>query len=431
MQKKITSSLVIAAYCLNSLPIFAGPLAPFSSGVASGSTEIAWGAGLPSARFNSSSLGEKEENVRKISRMLEQSQKVAEKNGWGEPGEQKRSNRVSRDTDNYACVNLLNDFPHEGSPKTIISYFGERKLDSQRTLLQAKKSSKEVSSCFATSDIGTLSVEMSRSEIYKKITAYLQKFDFGKKIELKDLDRGASYSYVRFFPDFDTHADANVVESLESCDKMICAEYGETDLDYSNFLKRAHTLQALSYPILFSSLNTNNTDKEWEFFVSPGGDDYIALGNIPYHNGDSFLNIDTLRKFSLMDYANANSSYVKSFFGDSIFTSPTEHLYGPGLDVTINPFTNSGKSSSPSLNEAKKYDDEVAPTQASHAASNSHLSYYIGTGALAAVFSVFGGAAVYHWWKAKKRNGRNERYDAVMYKKTPDDSEIIVPAAQL
>ncbi|MGL4824594.1 MAG: hypothetical protein ACRC4G_00095, partial [Alphaproteobacteria bacterium] len=87
--------------------------------------------------------------------------------------------------------------------------------------------------------------------------------------------------------------------------------------------------------------------------------------------------------------------------------------------------TNLGQNASSSFNETRKYDGEVVPTQA----SDSHLSYYIGTGALAAVFSVFGGAAVYHWWKAKKHNGRNKAYDAAMYNKNPDGSQIATISA--
>lgn len=133
-----------------------------------------------------------------------------------------------------------------------------------------------------------------------------------------------------------------------------------------------------------------------------------------------------------MDYADAGSSYVKSFFGDGLFTSPTEHPYDPGLDVTINPLTtNLEQNASSSFNESRKYDDEVIPTQAPHVDPNGNLGYYIGGGTLAAVFSVFCGAAVYHCWKAKKPK-RNKAYDAVMYKRAPDGSQVAtIPAPQL
>ncbi|MGL4426210.1 MAG: hypothetical protein ACRCUQ_00390, partial [Alphaproteobacteria bacterium] len=412
-------------------PVFAGPLAPFSSGVGAGSTEIAWGASSPSARFNSDPWGKKEENIREISRMLEQSQELADKNGWGAPGEQGRSNRVSRWLDKSVCITLSTDFAPELMSKTIVNHFGKKGLDSDELVAESQKNyaKKKVFSCFYIGDIKKLATTMETSVEYVNVSSWLQKLDFGEKIELESLDQNAVYSYARFFPDFSESLGNKhpFVKNDDYDPAGIYAPYGEIELSFSVFSDKARALKTSANPILFSSLNKQDADRKWKFFLFPGGENYIALGNIPYHNGDSFLNVDTLRKFFLMDYVNASSSYVRNFFGD-VFTSPTEHPYGPGLDVTINPLTtNSGKSSSPSLAAVNKYSDEVVPT--SHAASNSHLRY-IGASALAAIFSVFGGAAAYHWWKSKKPM-RNKAYDAAMYNKNPDSSQVIVPAVQL
>ncbi len=433
MQKKITSSLIIAAYCLNSLPVFAGPLAPFSSGVASGNAEKAGVAISPSARFNSNPWVEREENIREISRMLEQSQELADKNGWGAPGEQGRSNRVSRWLDKSVCITLSTDFAPELMSKTIVNHFGKKGLNSHGVVVESQRNSaeKKVFSCFYIGDIKKLATTMERSVEYVNVSNWLQKLDFGEKIELKSLDQNAVYSYARFFPDFSESLGNKhpFVKNDDYDPAGIYAPYGEIELSFSVFSDKARALKTSADPILFSSLDKQDADKKWKFFLFPGGENYIALGNIPYHNGDSFLNIDTLRKFFLMDYANASGTSVKSFFGGGLFASPTTHSSVPDIS-TINPLTDLEQSSSPSLDESRKYSNEVAPTQASHAASNSHLFYYIGTGALAAVFSVFGGAAAYHWWKSKMPM-RNKAYDAAMYNKNPDGSQVIVPAVQL
>ncbi|MGL4824948.1 MAG: hypothetical protein ACRC4G_01960, partial [Alphaproteobacteria bacterium] len=341
MQKKITSSLVIAAYCLNSLPVFAGPLAPFSSGVASGNAEMVWGASSPSVSFNSNPWVEREENVHEASRMLEQSQEFAAKNGWGAPGDQGRSNRVSRWLDKSACITLSTDFAPELMSKTIVNHFGKKGLDSHGVVVESQRNSakKKVYSCFYIRDIKKLATTMETNAEYGNVSSWLQKLDFGEKIELESLDQNAVYSYAKFFPDFSESLGNKhpFVKNNDHDPAGIYAPYGEIELSFSEFSNEAKALKASANPILFSSLNKQDADRKWKFFLFPGGDDYVALGNIPHHNGDSFLNIDTLRRFFLMDYVDAGSSYVKSFFGDGIFTSPTEHLYGSGLDVTINP----------------------------------------------------------------------------------------------
>ncbi|MGL5784017.1 MAG: hypothetical protein ACRCYZ_00800, partial [Alphaproteobacteria bacterium] len=411
MQKKLTSSLLIVAYCFNSLPIFAAPLPDpmeetfknLSKGVA------AYGTLKEQKRFK-----REEESECNLEEGYEQ--------------------RFKDNSANISYVNLLSPLrvtADSGPGRSMTGYLIGVGLSSvepsfwgEDAIYSVMAVDKETSLCAlyekkwdfsAAWRSKAHSIDWLRDELKTHLENLISKFKI-QPISSGDIKQNLSYAYLRLVPE---KLGANTFGLARS-------ELGRFGLNSSEFQSET---AGLAEDFLAASYSPSQRSTTFALLTKDG---CLPLSERP---GSPLDNMEKVRQEFLRNIFSKKtisfSKEVECHFGDlnNIFSAP---LSRPAENSsTQKPFMTSAPTQISSaapwgrvpedfstrsygygfLNDSSS--NALTTTQAPYVASNGNLGYYIGAGALAVGVAAAGiGAAIYHGWKAKKPK-RNAAYDGV------------------